>query len=311
MDDTAKRRWTNVLKTGLALALLAAVVAYVVRNAEVVRNLPRLSAAAWVAVLTITVAGTGISVLGVQSMLHAIGARTRYGEMFLLHNAAYLLNLLPAKAGTVLRATYLRTHHDVSFPRFGVFALALTLLTTFVTAAVGLVSLLAVYGVERFANRVFAALLAVCMVGTLLILLVPVPVPAWSGRVGRALRELLGSRRRLLRRPLGLLRPTGWLLAVYLLGALRLGVIYAGLGLHAHPGGLLLLGALGQISLLVNLTPGGLGVRELLVGSGAAVLGVPVEAGLLAALIERAVGLGWAVVVGMPSAAWVWRRQAR
>ena len=303
-----RRPWWQIL---LALVLLALVASYLYRHRAALSDLPPLAASVWLLAFLITAAGTGSSVCAVQDVLAAVGARTRWGEMFLLHNAAYLLNFLPAKPGTVLRATYLRSHYEFSFARFGVFALFLTLLTTLVTAAVGLASLLAVYGLERTADRLFAALLAACIAATLVLLFAPLPVPAWEGRLGGLLRELLASRRALLGAPLTLLRPTVWLLVVYLLGALRLGVIYAGFGLDAHPGGLLLLGALGQLSMLASLTPGALGVRELLVGGGAVVLGVPVEAGLLAALIERAVGLAWSVVVGVPSALWVWRRQAR
>jgi uncharacterized membrane protein YbhN (UPF0104 family) len=297
--------WQSVL----AAALLLLVMAYVYRHRETLHNLPPLDATSWLAILAATAAGTLVSVLAVQRMLAAMATPTSIGEMFLLHNAAHLLNLLPLKAGTLLRANYLRSHHDLSYPRFGVFALYLTLLTAFVTSLLGLGCLLVVYGLEQPVNRVFAGILAAASVATLAVLLLPLPVPHWEGRWGNVLRQLLDARRELMHRPAALLPPVACLLTTYLLGVVRLGLIYAGLGLDAHPGGLLLLGALGQISTLANLTPGGLGVRELLLGGGAAVLGVPVEAGLLAALIERAVGLAWAVVVGLPSAVWVWRRR--
>lgn len=304
-------RRTGWLKSALGVVLLAAVAVYVVRNAEALRDLPSLPPAAWLAVVALTAAIGVTSVLAVQGMLAAVGAATRFGEMFVLHNAAYLLNLLPAKPGTLLRATYLRRHHDFSFPRFGVFAIGLTLLTILVSAVVGLVSLLLVYGLDRVADRIFAALLAACAAGSAVFLVVPVPAPAWPGRVGEALREVVAARTEVRRRPRGLLVPGAWLLAGYLLTAVRFGVIYTGLGFDVHPGGLLLLGALGQVSALVSLTPGALGVRELLVGGGATVLGISVEAGLLVALIERAVSLAWAAVVGVPSAVWVWRRRSR
>lgn len=311
MDPVRTRRWLRAFKGGLALALLAAVLVYLGRNAHMVRDLPRLSPAAWLAIAAITALGTVLSAATVQWMLAAIGARTRFWEMYLLHNAAYLLNLLPLKAGTVMRAAYLRSRHGFSYSRFGVFAVYLTLLTALITAAVGLGCLVTAYGLGTTTNRVFAVLLAgsVALTGSLLLL--PLPVPSWGGRLGGLLRDLLRSRRELLARPRSLAAPAAGLLAVYLLGVLRLGVIFAGLGLEARPAGLLLLGALGQLSLLANLTPGGLGVRELLVGVGATVLGVPMEAGLVAALIERAVGLVWAALVGGPSAAWVWRLQRR
>lgn len=305
--STARR---SLWQSALAAALLVGLLTYLYRHRGALSDLPSLEVGTWLALLLATVVGTLCSVLAVKQMLSAVGADIGYGEMFLLHNATYLLNLLPLKAGTVLRATYLRAHHGLSYTRFGLFALYLTLLTALITSLLGLGCLVAIYGLGKPVNRVFAVLLLALSLATVAALMLPLPVPSWTGRLGGLLRNLMAARRELLARPVSLVSPLSALLATYLVGVLRLGFIYAGLGLDAHAGGLLLLGALGQVSVLVNLTPGGLGVREILLGGGAAVLGVPVEAGLLAALIERAVGLVWAVTVGFPSALWIWRRRS-
>lgn len=305
-----RRRWVERARMVLGLALLVAIAVFLYRRGDVLAGLPSLSAATWALLVAVSATIALTSVRAVQRLQDAVGARLGFGETFLLHNAAFLLNLLPAKAGTVLRASYLKRHHGFSFARFGVFAVALTLLTVLVSSLIGLVSLLAVYGLSTTASRWCAALLAACVTFALLLLVVPLPPLRWPGRLGEALHEFIVSRGELRGQPRLLLAPAGWLICGYLLGSLRIGIVYAGLGLDAHPGGLLLLGALGQVSILANLTPGGLGVRELLVGGGAVVLGVPVEAGLLAAVIERAIGLAWSVLVGIPSAVWVWRRKA-
>ena len=300
--------WPKV-KAALAVVLLGLILLYLANHAPELEKLPRLAATTWAGIIGITVLGTLLSTLGVQSLLAAVGVGTGFLEMYWLHSAAYLLNLLPGRLGTVLRAHYLKKHHALSYTRFGLFALYLSLLTSLMTALVGLVCLVAVYGLDATAHRVSALLLGGSVLLTTALLFLPLPVPAWRGRLAGLVTRLLAARGELLGRWRTLRAPALWVFVVYLLGVWRLGLIYQGLGLEARPEGLLLLGALGQLTLLVNVTPGGLGVRELLLGMGGTVLGVPMEAGLLAALIERAVGLGWALLVGFPCAVWALRRQ--
>jgi len=75
-------------------------------------------------------------------------------------------------------------------------------------------------------------------------------------------------------------------------------------------GGYLILGALGYVVLFVGLTPGSLGVRELVLGLGAVVLGIPLEVGILAAMIDRAIEISYTFVVGGGCAIWLWRKSA-
>ena len=94
----------------------------------------------------------------------------------------------------------------------------------------------------------------------------------------------------------------------FLLTAVRLGIIYNSMGKNIHAGGYLILGALGFVVLFISLTPGSLGIRELVLGFGAVVLGVPLEVGILAAMIDRAIILSYAFVAGGVCTLWLWRK---
>jgi len=51
-----------------------------------------------------------------------------------------------------------------------------------------------------------------------------------------------------------------------------------------------------------------LGIRELVLTFGAVVLGVPGKVGLLAAMIDRAIIISYAFVVGGICTVWLWHR---
>jgi len=81
------------------------------------------------------------------------------------------------------------------------------------------------------------------------------------------------------------------------------------MGVEIHPAGCLILGALGFVALLTSLTPGALGIREVILGAGAAVLGVPLEVGILAAMIDQAVILSYVFIVGGVCTIYLWRKE--
>jgi uncharacterized membrane protein YbhN (UPF0104 family) len=75
-----------------------------------------------------------------------------------------------------------------------------------------------------------------------------------------------------------------------------------------HPAGYLVLGSLGFVTMFISLTPGALGIREIVLGAAAVVLKVPLEVGVFAAMIDRAIGLSWSFVAGGICTAWLWHK---
>ena len=60
--------------------------------------------------------------------------------------------------------------------------------------------------------------------------------------------------------------------------------------------------------MFLSLTQGSLGIREAVLGAGAVVLGVPLEVGVLAAMIDRAVAISYSFVIGGGCSLWLWRK---
>jgi uncharacterized membrane protein YbhN (UPF0104 family) len=106
-------------------------------------------------------------------------------------------------------------------------------------------------------------------------------------------------------------RPAGWVVVQFAVAAVRIAVLYRGLGIGLTAPEALVLAALGNAAMMVAVTPAALGVRELVLGGGAVALGLSMEVGLLVALIERAVVLAWALVVGLPATVVVFGRLRR
>ena len=152
----------------------------------------------------------------------------------------------------------------------------------------GLAVLAAVYGLAGYENKILATVFLITIIGSLCFLFIPLPIPKGQGRLMMALRNFLTGRSQISKEGKTIFITTVLLTINFFLTALRIGIIYDSLGQKVNAGGYLILGALGFVVLFIGLTPGALGIRELVLGSGALVLGVPLEVGILAAMVDRA-----------------------
>lgn len=243
-----------------------------------------------------------------QVVLRALNVRISLWEMTLLQNAARLLNHVPMKFGTVLRANYLNRRYGLSYTGFVTMFVYITVLMIAAAAIIGLAGLIVGYGLGGHENQVLAGVFVVMLAGSLFLVFVPLPVPGGSGKVVSIIRKLLAGRRTISLNIRLIMLCVAHLTVTFVLLACRIGIIYRGMGQDVHVLGYLILGVLGYCSSVVSFTPGALGVRELIMGCVAVVLGIPFEVGILAAMFERAIMLSWTFVVGGGCVVWLWHK---
>lgn len=299
------RRW---LKNILTVIILALLLWYLARHWEELKQLLKLSPKQLFMMYGLWFLVSLGSALVVRCLLKALKTETGFWDMVWLNNAALLLNYAPMKFGTLFRANYLKRHYGLAYAHFVAFFLYITFLMTATAAVIGLAVLVTIYGLTGYENKILAGIFVIAIVGSLLFLLIPMPVPTGQGWLSTNLRNFLSSRKQISNE-----RKTVFIVALlltvnFLLEALRIGIVYYSMGKSIHPGGYFILGALGYVVLFVGLTPGALGVREAVLGFGAVVLGVPLEVGILAAMIDRAVTVSYAFVAGGGCAIWLWHK---
>jgi len=293
------------LKNILALIILGFLLWYLAKHWEQLKVLLKLSPGRLFVMYCLLFLLSLTSARVVQCLLNALETKTGFWDMVRLHNAAMLLNYAPMKFGTLFRANYLKRHYGLSYAHFATFFLYITFLMTAMAAIIGLAVLVIVYGLGGYENKVLAVVFAITIIGSLLFLFIPLPVPMGEGRLSSILRNFLSSRSQISKERKTIFVAVAYLVVNFFLTAVRLGIIYNGMGKSIHVGGYLILGALGFVVLFVGLTPGSLGIRELVLGFGAVVLGIPLEVGILAAMIDRVIIISYAFVVGGICTVWL------
>lgn len=299
------KRW---LRNILGLVILVFLIIYLATHWDQLEALLNLTAGQLAAMYALTVLTGVLGSLAVQRLLRALKTKTRFWDMFYLHNAALLLNYVPMKFGTLFRANYLKRHYGLAYTHFASFFMYITFLMTATAAGIGFVVLAAIYGLRGYENKILAAVFAATVALSLTMLWVPLPVPKATGRVGTMLRGFLLSRGQITRDKGTILTAAALLVLNFVVFAVRIGIIYRSMGKDLHPLGYLILGALGFVTLFIGVTPGSLGIKEVVLASGAAVLGIPLEVGILAAVIDRAIDISYLFVVGGTCASYLWRK---
>jgi uncharacterized membrane protein YbhN (UPF0104 family) len=233
-------------------------------------------------------------------MLRRLGVREPFGEGFLLTGAGYLLNHLPLNAGFIMRAVVLRRDHALPYSSY----VSLTMVNAVVNLGVGsLVSVivLAPGASAGGAKSLVVAFLATLFLASLLGLYLPaLALPRGSGWVWRQLRNLAEGVRVIRGNGRALLLLALLALAkVFTLG-LRFTICFHVLGTSISLRAAVLVAVAHNLLALVNVTPGNLGLRELVISVLAGELGSSQGIGLAAASVERVVSLGYIVLTGLP-----------
>jgi len=195
------------------------------------------------------------------------------------------------------RAAYLKHRHELPYSRFLAMLAANYLIAFAVIGVAGTITMLARIGTGGFSWAVLL-LFAATALAMPLVLLLPCGREAADRRVLRFIQSALAGMD-VIRRDGALL----WKLVALTLWNVSIGAAlyftaFRTIGVSVPFGLALLIHLLTSYTVLLNITPGNLGVQEIVTGVAAAVLGAGAETGLLAALVVRAVTILCAFALG-------------
>lgn len=293
-------RWRAVAVVLVQLVCVALVAHALWDNRHELTNLPRVAVGPFLLLFVLNLLGHLQRTVEFTYMLRKLGVREPFGEGFLLTGAGYLLNHLPLNAGLVMRAVVLRRDHALPYSSY----LSLTMVSIVVNLGVGaaVAALVLGLGGEATSAKSLAITgLGMVMLSCLVTLYFPeVRLPEGLGWVGRQLSLLLQGVK-VIRGSGGALALLAVLSATKIVAlTLRFALCWYVLGRPISLRAALLVSVAHNLLVLINVTPGNLGVRELMISVLSGELGSSRTIGLAAASIERAVSLTYTVVVGLP-----------
>lgn len=232
-------------------------------------------------------------------MLRRLSVRERYWDSFLLAGMTLLLNYLPFSAGSATRAVALRHKHELPYASYLSALVISALVNAQVAATLGFIMCLLVLP-RGGAHELVVALFGVAAVGGGLALLAPTSrVPRGDSWLARHARQWIEGLR-LIRGRGGLLVLAAFSLAKLSFNTARLWLCFRTLGIALPPEYAALFGSSAVIIGIVNIVPGNLGLRELLVGLLSGSMGFTARMGMAAASLDRTAIMTYTLLAGVP-----------
>ena len=228
--------------------------------------------------------------LGVKEFSHRDG--------FLIAAASSLANQLPVPGGLVSKGFYLKRMHQLSYTLYTSSTVALFVSFLSLDGFVGLLVLLYwALAMDKPASPSLWIGFSL-MAASILVFVIPVQslrLPgALNGRVQRALEGWVHMRRN----PLMVLKVLGLQMIMIIFAAARYWLAFHMLSQNVSLGQVLLMSNASILTQVVSIAPGGLGVREAIVGGVAAVLGFDMAVSVLAVGLDRLISTVVIFLVG-------------
>jgi uncharacterized membrane protein YbhN (UPF0104 family) len=281
-----------------SIAILAGIIYYLYVNASDYFHLLQFSIPGIIALLILSLAIPVVNGLISVYTFQSLGVHLSFREGFYLAASATLANQLPLPGGIVARGVYLKHKHRLSYTQYFSATLALFFCSIAINGLIGVLVLL--YGIISNSFDVsyyllvgFSAMTACILVFFLPLNRLPLPENI-QYRISQALVgwEVVSTNFSLLAKILGLQ------IGFMLLFALRQWVAFRMLSQILTLDQVILLSAGSILTQLVSFAPGGLGVRETIVGGIASILGFDLTVSIAAVEVDRVVSTMVIFVVG-------------
>jgi uncharacterized membrane protein YbhN (UPF0104 family) len=253
-----------------------------------------------------------INVFQMNIFLRKFGLSLGYLELLALTNGAILGNLvIPMRGGTGVLAVYLKKIHGLDFDSFVAIYGGTALLVVLINAALAIIGLALLAWIHGYTHPALTAVIIALFATCLYVSVFPPPV-RWKreGLLGLVFRaahswHLLTRDRRLL------LFATFSFTAISLSLTAAFYLIYRAVGMPLSFSAVIITSGLGNLANLVPITPGSLGVFDLVVIEIPQLFGLDPPRAIGATLVFRALAFLWAFVLGIPGMVYIVRRNGK
>ncbi|MBC8490187.1 MAG: flippase-like domain-containing protein [Bacteroidetes bacterium] len=302
MFETGGMKIKRIVQLLVQLAVLSGIIYYFFQRRDELSNLWDVGLLDVVSVLGLAFLGSIIRSWQLFYMVHSLDGKLSFVDSIFITTSTTLLNQLPMNTGTIFKAGILKKHYSIKYAHFISITGAAALL---ILISGGILGLMAVIfsGLELKINNItLIGIFVVSIIASVTMFCIPSSlIKNNSNWIKTAIKDLLIG--------LELIKRNGRLLLVLLAltastlltAALRLWVCFHAMNTKVSISSCILFAVIGNLLAIVNIVPGSLGLREILIGATAQFTGFSFDGGLFAAALDRIFSLILTVSMGLPS----------
>lgn len=224
-----------------------------------------------------------------KTLYQSVGANITIHEGFSLAIINTVGNILPLSGGLAAKGMYLKQNHHLSYTRYLSATTALFILFASISGIIGAVSIVLLF---YYTEILFTTLLIgfICLNGTLVIFLIPLP-KLNNQRLNNLLLEAQKGWHVIAQNHMAAIQLASLHTISNILIAGRLLIVFNIFSQDIHILHTLTFSSASILTSLINIAPGGFGVREGIVGGLSSVMGFDLGVGALATLLDRVAGI--------------------
>lgn len=302
--------WLTVAKNFVALVVLSGFLYYLWSHKEELKSAMDVSIRHIILMVLLILLSWYVS--GLQSYLtyRAVNIPMTVMEGVMITIAGSFANHLPMRPGTIVGAYYLKARHGLKYANFGGIMGMRIFLTMIAAGLMGLTGILYI-GITGDQEMQWGLVLVffgiVC--GPLFIMSLSIPGNDWMPeKMRKIVGGLFQAYDELRQRPKLVIYVIILLIIQYLILGLRFVVSADAVNADIPIEVLLMMSPLAALMSYAAITPGGLGLREALIGYVAMSLGYSFSDGLFVGTVDRAVLLVMIAIFGGASFMVIWKR---
>lgn len=277
---------------------------YIYLNLDKYLDLVQISATGVFAIFSIALTFPLLNGAQNTILYRALGAAIPFKDGVLITAAATLANQLPVSGGIVSKGIYLKRQHDFSYTLFASSVVASFLFYITISGFIGLMILL-YWLVSGTRESIPTSLLIsyLLMASSFFLLFLPFEKLWLPENIRNRIQQAIKGWETLRKTPVLLAQLAGLQVLLMILLAGKYWLAFHMLSQNVTMDQTLLFSTASILTQLVSIAPGGLGVREMIVGAVSGILGFDASAGILAVGLDRLISTATVFLVGWTSIA--------
>ena len=281
------RKLRDLLPFLLSLIIILGFAYYIFQNAEQYQTLLDFSVGPLILLALLSILGRICYGIINYIVYRVIDTPVTFNESLGLAAVNSLANHLPFSGGIIAKGAYLKRRYQLTYTRFLSVTLALYLFFLSANGVTGVIVLayLSILKMERVSGLVIAGF--GLMAGSIFFLFLPIERIQWRGFGHTSLRRLIEGWQALKQNRKAIAQLVGLQVITTILFAFRLLVAFRLLSQDVSFANCLIFSSATVLTQLVAITPGGLGVRELIVAGIAATAQIDPAISVVAVGLDR------------------------
>jgi len=286
---TTIKKHKNLIINAISIGIFVLLALYLVNNRNIFEVIKQIS---WVDFLLI--ASTDISILLLNaslnhSVISRVSKKMKFSDSLLLQFANNFLNKLTSHTGIIFRGVFLKGVYKLDLSRFLATIAGVYIISVSVNSVVGLISSGIIYQSTGLYNIAIIILLTLTMLVTLILMIVSPVLKNREGFIRRNLGKMLDGWRIIKTEPKMLLVFASITILITLVSALQQYFIFKSIGVLLSAPVVFYLASLSSLTILISLTPSGIGIREAVFAFSAQLVAIDIPVLLLSSLVLRVI----------------------